>query len=204
LELKNKSLEEELNLLTQDLDAADEEVENLNQKLHNFEEKALEGFYLPKTSVLKVIKSILMKGLHTIILTTPRIEDIRDLELFEVKPSVNIKVATWIDPSDIRDLELFEVKPSVNIKVATWIDPSNPDHQEILRELTFDNIMIRIDDFKDRYCILKDGAELFLGIEGKKEDEILTLRTKDSKHIKFLSALVMESWLRARKLKKME
>ncbi|MHA1648004.1 MAG: hypothetical protein ACTSVL_10560 [Promethearchaeota archaeon] len=179
MELKIKSLEEELNLLTEDLDAADEEVESLNQKLHNFEQKALEGFYLPKASVLKVIKSILMQGLHTIILTTPNIED-------------------------IKDLELFEVKPSVNIKVATWIDPSNPDHQEILRELTFDNIMIRIDDFKDRYCILKDGAELFLGIEGKKEDEILTLRTKDSKHIKFLSALVMESWLRARKLKKME
>ncbi len=179
MELKNKSLEEEMELLTQDLDAADEEVEKLNQKLHNFEEKALEGFYLPKTSVLKVIKSILMQGLHTVILTTPNIED-------------------------IRDLDLYEIKPSVNIKVATYINPSNPDHQEILRELTFDNIMIRIDDFKDRYCILSDGAELFLGIEGKKEDEILTLRTKDSKHIKFLSALVMESWLRARKLKKMQ
>lgn len=168
-----------MEFLTQDLDAADEEVEKLNQNLQNFEEKAKEGFYLSKKSVLKEIKSIIMKGLHTIILTTPRIED-------------------------IRDLELFEIKPSVNIKVATWIDPSNPDHQEILRELTFDNIIIRIDDFKDRYCILKDGAELFLGIEGKKEDEILTLRTKDSKHIKFLSSLVMESWLRARKLQKME
>ena len=179
MELKNKSLEEEMELLAQDLDAADEEVEKLNQKLHNFEEKAKEGFYLPKDSVLKEIKSILMKGLHTIILTTPIIEN-------------------------IRDLELYDVKPSVIIKVATWIDPSNPDHQEILRELTFDNIAIRIDDYKDRYCILRDGEELFLGISGKNEDSILTLRTKDSKHIKLLSSLVMESWSRARKLQKME
>jgi len=179
LELKIRSLEEELNLLTQDLDAADEEVESLNQKLHNFEERAIQGFYLPKASVLKVIKSILMEGLHTVILTTPNIED-------------------------IRDLELYEIKPSVNIKVSTWINPSNSDHQEILRELTFDNIVIRIDDFKDRYCILSDGAELFFGIVGNNEDEILTLRTKDSKHIKLLSSLVMESWLRARKLKKIE
>jgi len=179
LELKIRSLEEELNLLTQDLDAADEEVENLNQKLQNFEERAIQGFYLPKTAVLKVIKSILMEGLHTVILTTPNIED-------------------------IKDLDLYEIKPSVNIKVATCINPSNPDHQEILRELTFDNIVIRIDDFKDRYCILSDGAELFFGIVGNNEDEILTLRTKDSKHIKLLSSLVMESWLRARKLKKMD
>ena len=179
MELKNKSLEEEMELLAQDLDAADEEVEKLNQKLHNFEEKAKEGFYLPKDSVLKEIKSILMKGLHTIILTTPIIEN-------------------------IRDLELYDVKPSVNIKVATGIEPSNPDHQEILRELTFDNIAIRIDDYKDRYCILRDGEELFLGISGKNEDSILTLRTKDSKHIKLLSSLVMESWSRARKLQKME
>ncbi len=179
LELKIKSLEEEMEFLTQDLDAADEEVEKLNQKLHNFEEKAKEGFYLSKESVLKGIKSILMKSLHSVILTTPRIED-------------------------IRDLDLYEIAPSVNIKVATWIDPSNPDHQEILRELTFDNIIIRIDDFKDRYCILSDGAELFFGIVGNNEDEILTLRTKDSKHIKLLSSLVMESWSRARKLQKME
>ena len=176
MEIKNKSLEEELELLAQDLDAADEEVEILNQKLHNFEEKAIEGFYLPKSSVLNVIKSILMKGLHSVIITTPTIEN-------------------------LRDLDLYDVKPSVNIKVATWIDQLNPDHQEILRELTFDNIMIRIDDFKDRYCILSDGAELFFGIVGNNEDEILTLRTKDSKHIKLLSSLVMESWLRARKLK---
>ena len=47
---------------------------------------------------------------------------------------------------------------------------------------------------------LKDGAELFFGVVGNNEDEILTLRTKDSKHIKLLSSLVMESWLRARKL----
>jgi len=179
LELKNKSLEEEMELLTQDLDAADEEVEKLNQKLHNFEEKAKEGFYLPKDSVLKEIKSILMKALHTIVLTTPIIEN-------------------------IRDLELYDVKPSVNVKVATWIDPSNPDHQEILKELPFDNIAIRIDDFKDRYCILRDGEELFLGVSGENEDSILTLRTKDRKHITLLSALVMESWSRARKLKKME
>lgn len=168
-----------MELLAQDLDAADEEVEKLNQELHNFEEKAKEGFYLPKKSVLKEIKSILMRGLHTIILTTPKIEN-------------------------IRDLELYDIKPSVNVKVATWIDPSNPEHQEILRELTFDNIMIRIDDYKDRYCILRDGEELFLGIKGENEDNILTLRTKDRKHIKLLSALVMESWSRARKLKKID
>ena len=66
------------------------------------------------------------------------------------------------------------------------------------------NIAIRIDDYKDRYCILRDGEELFLGITGENEDSILTLRTKDSKHIKLLSSLVMESWLRARKLQKME
>ncbi len=168
-----------MELLAQDLDAADEEVESLNQKLHNFEEKAKEGFYLPKDSVLKEIKSILMKGLHTIILTTPIIEN-------------------------LRDLELYDVKPSVNIKVATWVDPSNPDHQEILKELTFDNIAIRIDDFKDRYSILRDGEELFLGIKGNNEDSILTLRTKDRQHITLLSALVMESWSRARKFQKME
>ncbi|MHA1767301.1 MAG: hypothetical protein ACTSVK_13700 [Promethearchaeota archaeon] len=170
-----KSLEEEMELLTQDLDAADEEVEVLTQKLHDFEEKAKEGFYLSKKTVLEEIKSILGRSLHTVNLTTPTIEE-------------------------ISELDLYEVKSSVNIKVATWIDPSNPNHQDVLNELRFDNIMIRIDDFRDRYCILRDGEELFFGIVGNNDDEILTLRTKDSKHIKLLSSLVMESWLRARKL----
>ncbi|GAI87288.1 unnamed protein product, partial [marine sediment metagenome] len=58
----------------------------------------------------------------------------------------------------------------------------------------------RLYDQKDRFVIDRDGEELLFAIIGKNETNNLVIHTRDSKHQRLLRSLVMEGWLRSRKL----
>jgi len=117
-----------------------------------------------------------MKALHNVTIVVPNIRDLQELTLYEVRSSVIIKVSTSIDITLEEDAEILEELESL------------------------DNISIRMFDSEDRYVIDRDGEELLFAVIGKNENNHLVLQTRDSMHIKSFKYLIMEAWLRSRKL----
>ncbi|MHA1674534.1 MAG: hypothetical protein ACTSYI_13025 [Promethearchaeota archaeon] len=164
-----------MDFLKEDLEAADDEVEEFESKVQQYEVgKAL----LFTNAVLKTkIKEIIDSALHNINLTAPTIQD-------------------------VGDLYLFEVNANVNVKVACNISMGEKSHQEIVEELeAFDNIDIRIYDGNDRWSLIVDGNKLIFGALGTKPDEILVFQTEDPKQVNLFNNMAMESWLRGKKLR---
>ncbi len=189
LEEKDEEIEEcqkKVTLLTGELEKADEDLEALeveNEKLRNnlaseSEAKIIDSTFreIPKAEILKKIREILGNAVH------------------------NVTIAV-LDINDLQDLHLYEVRSSVNMKIMCNIDPSLEEDAELLEELeSLDNITIRLYEDRDRYLIDRDGEELLFSIVGEGENNNLVLYTKDVKHQRLLRSLVMEGWLRARKL----
>jgi chromosome segregation ATPase len=189
LEEKDEEIEDcqkKLALLTGELEKADEDLEALeaeNEKLRNnlaseAEAKIIDSTFreIPKSVILKKIREILGNAVH------------------------NVTIAV-LDISDLQELHLYEVRSSVNIKIMCNIDPSLEEDSELLEELeSLDNITIRLYEDRDRFLIDRDGEELLFAIVGSRENNNLVIYTKDPQHQKLLRSLVMEGWLRARKL----
>jgi len=183
---KIENLQEKLKILNGELETADEDLEALeseNEKLRN--NLASESgpkivdwtdIEISKADILKKMRDILTKALHNITIAVPDIKDLQELHLYEVRSSVNMKVSCSIDPSLEEDAELLEEFGSL------------------------DNISIRLYEQKDRFVIDRDGAELFFGIIGENENKNLVIHTRDSKQQRLLRSLVMEGWLRSRKI----
>lgn len=189
LEEKEEELEDcqkKLTLLTRELEKADEDLEALeaeNEKLRNNlasepEVKIIDSTFrvITKVEILKKIREILGNAVH------------------------NVTIAV-LDINELQDLHLYEVRSSVNMKIMCNIDPSLQEDAELLEELeSLDNITIRLYEDRDRYLIDRDGEELLFSIVGNEDNNNLVLYTKDAKHQRLLRSLVMEGWLRARKL----
>jgi chromosome segregation ATPase len=186
---KNKIIEDlqgKLDILKGELEKADEDLEILeteNEKLRNqigssSGSKIIDSTFLeiPKKMILEKMKEILMKALHNVTIVVPNIRDLQELTLYEVRSSVIIKVSTSIDITLEEDAEILEELESL------------------------DNISIRLFEADDRYVIDCDSEEVLIAIVGNEENNHLTLQTRDSKHIKLLKSLIMEAWLRSRKL----
>jgi hypothetical protein len=87
------------------------------------------------------------------------------------------------------------------MKISSLIDPSLQEDAELLEEFeSLDNISIRLYEQKDRFVIDRDGEELLFAIIGENENNNLVIHTRDSKHQRLLRSLVMEGWLRSRKI----
>ena len=186
---KDDELEEyqnKLNILKGELEKQEEDLDALeaeNEKLRNdlassSDPQIIDWTYveIPKESILKKIREIISKAVHNVTIAVP---DIKDLQ----------------------DLHLYEVRSSVNMKIMCYIDPSLEDDEQLLMEFeSLDNITIRMYEDKDRFLIDRDGEELLLSIKGESENNNLVIHTKDEKHQRLLRSLVMEGWLRARKL----
>jgi DNA repair exonuclease SbcCD ATPase subunit len=189
LEDKDEEIEDyqkKLTILTGELEKADEDLEALeaeNEKLRNnlaseSDEKIIDSTFrvIPKEDILKKIRAILRKAVH------------------------NVTIAV-LDINDLQDLHLYEVRSSVNVKIMCNIDPSLEEDADLLEELeSLDNITIRLYEDRDRYLIDRDGEELLFSIVGEDENNNLVIYTKDAEHQRLLRSLVMEGWLRARKL----
>jgi len=179
--LQNKLdiLKGELEKQEEDLDALDAENEKLRNDLASSSDPQIIDWTfveIPKESILKKIREILSTAIHTVTIAVP---DIKDLQ----------------------DLHLYEVRSSVNMKIMCYIDPSLEDDEQLLMEFeSLDNITIRMYEEKDRFLIDRDGTELLFSIIGESEHTNLVIHTKDVKHQRLLRSLVMEGWLRARKL----
>ncbi len=168
----------EIDLLNQDLDAADKLGEDLQKQIK--EGAGIGGAidlekvrYTRDQIVVKVVE-ILNRAIHNVTIVAPHIED-------------------------LEDLKLFEVRSSVSVKAACNIDPANSKHSDLLAEFeSLDNISIRQYDAKDRWGISRDNEEVFLAAVG--EDSNLVFYSRDALHLKLFNPIIMESWLRSRKV----
>ena len=183
---KIENLQEKLKILNGELETADEDLEALeteNEKLRNNLASASgpkiidwTDIKVEKPDILKKMRDILNKSLHNITIAVPDIKDLQELHLYEVRSSVNMKISCYIDPSLEEDAELLEEFGSL------------------------DNISIRLNDQKDRFVIDRDGEETFLVARGKNENNNLVIHTRDPRHMKFYRGIIMEGWLRSRKI----
>jgi len=172
-------LKGELEKQEEDLDLLEAENEKLRNDLASSSDPQIVDWTyveIPKDSILKKIREILSKAVHNVTIAVP---DIKDLQ----------------------DLHLYEVRSSVNMKIMCYIDPSLEDDEQLLMEFeSLDNITIRMYEEKDRFLIDRDGEELLFSIIGESKHRNLIIHTRDAKHQRLLRSLVMEGWLRARKL----
>ena len=172
-------LKGELEKQEEDLDLLEAENEKLRNDLASSSDpQIIDWTYveIPKDSILKKIREILSKAVHNVTIAVPDIKDLQDLHLYEVRSHVNMKIMCYIDPS----LEL--------------------DEQLLMEFESLDNITIRMYEDKDRFVIDRDGEELLFAIIGEGVNNNLIIHTRDAKHQRLLRSLVMEGWLRARKL----
>jgi uncharacterized phage infection (PIP) family protein YhgE len=176
---KIKALGDELKTIDEDLDALEHENETLRTKLTSLSgTKILDwtNIEIPKSEILEKMRAIIMNALQNVTIAVPDIKDLQQLYLYEVRTSVNMRISCSIDPDFEEDAELLEEFESL------------------------DNISIRLYEGGDRFVLERDGEELLLAVKGVNENNHLILHTKDQKHIKFYRAIVMDSWLRARKI----
>jgi len=182
---KIKKLEEEIKILNMDIKLSDEEITKLNKEIEELKsqigtkEKSVGKICqmnVSRNDIINFMIDIINKSIHTLNITTPNIIDLAQLQLYDVKNNVNIKASCNID---------------LNVE----------EHKEILQEFqALDNISLRLFPDSDRWVCLKDGDELFLAVIGKDPENNLAIYTKDPNHIKFFNSIVMESWLRGRKI----
>ena len=179
-------LEKEKEILNGELAKTDEELESLEieiEKLRNSDLKSTASSiiestntYITKSEIIEKMREILQKALHNVMIVVPNIVDLQDLQLYEVRSSVNVKIACLVNQG---------------------ID----EHSELLDELeSLDNISLRNYEREDRYILSRDGEELVFAIIGKSEENHLVIHTKDPKHIRLLNSLLMEGWLQSRKI----
>ncbi len=172
-------LKGELEKQEEDLDLLEAENDKLRNDLASSSDpQIIDWTYveIPKDSILKKIREILSKAVHNVTIAVP---DIKDLQ----------------------DLHLYEVRAHVNMKIMCYIDPSLEDDEQLLMEFeSLDNITIRMYEDKDRFIMDRDGEELLFAIIGEGVNNNLIIHTRDAKHQRLLRSLVMEGWLRARKL----
>ena len=179
LENKIEILKNELTTADEDLEAMEQENERLRNQLAAASGAKIIDWTeieIPKSRILEKMKEILMKALHNVTIAIPNIKDLQKLLLYEVKSSVNMKISCYIDPTLEEDAELLEEFESL------------------------DNISIRMYEGQDRYVLDRDGEELLFAVIGKNESSHLVIHTKDPKHLKLFRSLVMEGWLRSRKI----
>ena len=189
LDEKNKEIEnfiKEIEVLNEELTKADEDLERLeieNEKLRersiiHSDSKIIDFTkqHITKNEIIEEMKNILQGARHNVTIAVPKIDD-------------------------LQNLYLYEIRSSVNVKISCEINPGIEEHAELLEEYeSFDNISIRNFDGMDRFIINRDGEELLMAVIGKEENNHLVFKTSDHAHIRLFNSLAMESWLRSKKL----
>ncbi len=183
---KIQKLEKEIKILNEELAKSDEELESLeleNEKLRSDQSNSAElkivdftHANISKSEILEKMREILPNANASIMIVTPKLED-------------------------LQELYLYEVKASVSMRIACSINPGIEEHSELLEEFeSLDNITLKNYNMEDKYALVRDGEELLYGITGKSENNNLVIHTKDPNHIKLLNALPLEVWIRSRKV----
>jgi hypothetical protein len=173
---KIKKYEAEMGYLKDDIDAADKEVENLTEEIKKIELLSKQIGILSRSQIIKTIKQLLTNAVHNVSLCVPSV-------------------------LDLVDLNLFDIKASVNVKIACDYDSKIKDHKNAIDQyLPLENLSFRVYDGKDRWCATQDGDAFFLAIVGKDPNIYLSILTTDPVHLKFFNSIAMDSWLRGHKM----
>jgi len=184
-EKKIEELQKEIDLLNEELNKADEEIENLeleaeelkkaqsssSQKIFDYTES-----HIGKAEILNKMREILQRAISSVTIVVQNITDLQELYLYEVRSSVNMKISCEINPGIVENADLLDEYESL------------------------DNISLRNYHGSARFVIIRDGEELMFGIIGAKDDNHLVFYTTDFTHIKLMQSMVMEAWLRSRKI----
>lgn len=179
-------LQKEIEILNEELTKADEDLESLeleNEKLRKAETNAKDveiidftNLKVPKSEILKKMRSILENAISNVTIVVPTIED-------------------------LQELYLYELRSSVSMNIACGINPGIGEHTELLDEFeSLDNISLRNYERNDRFVLTRDGEELLIAVIGKSEDNNLVIHTKDQKHFKLLNSIATEGWIQSRKI----
>ncbi|MFX0011501.1 MAG: hypothetical protein ACFE9R_14405 [Candidatus Hermodarchaeota archaeon] len=148
---------------------------NVEVPLQNVEKAEFSNLNLKKEEFIKKFRAVLERSQLKAMIIVPTLKDIEELEVYNVKSGVNLNIACFNDFMVEENKQLFEELES------------------------FGNIEIRNYEGVDRWVILRDGEELLCALVGTQEDNYLVLHTTDSEHIKILSNLATDAWLRSRK-----
>jgi len=185
-EKKIEELQKEIEILNDELSKSDEEIEQLELENEKLKEKNssssdskiidFSNISISTSEIIEKMREILQKALHSVTIVVPSITDLQDLYLYELRSSVNMKISCGINPGIEENANLLEEYESL------------------------DNISLRNFQGSDRYIIIRDGEELMLGVIGKNENNHLVFHTSDPSHIKLFNSLVMEGWLRSRRI----
>ncbi len=186
LEKDNKiqQLEKKINLLNDELSKVDDEFDKLDSEIEKMKNSTsidmkildFSDIDIKKKDIISKMKDILASSAHNVMIIAPSI-------------------------MDLQDLHLYEVRSSVSLKISCLINPGIEEHAQLLEEFeSLDNLSIRLYEGQDRFVILKDGEELLFAVIGNKGKNYLVFHTRDSKHINLFQALVMETWLRSKKI----
>ncbi|MGV9205806.1 MAG: hypothetical protein ACOC44_17490 [Promethearchaeia archaeon] len=185
-EQKISELKQQIDILNEELIKSDEEVQNLELELEKLQTNGqsdgnskitdFTNVDISREEILEKMRDILSRALSKVTLVVPTI-------------------------TDLMDLQLYDVRSSVNLKISCLINPGIDEHAALLEEFeVLDNISLRAYEEKDRYVIIRDGEELLMAVIGNKPNNHLAFQTKDAAHIKLFNSLVLESWLRSRKI----
>lgn len=172
LEAQVEQLEETLKIKESKIAELTEGAEILDSKVIDYTD-----FEVSKAEILEKIEEILKKAINSIIICVPRI-------------------------TDLERLSIFDIKSSVAVKICTLINLKRTDHADLFKEFA-DNgtISIRNYEREDRYIIMRDSEELLFALIGKREKNHLAFYTTDGNHLKELNPIVMDTWLRSRKIR---
>ncbi len=178
---KDKKISELQNIINQ----LNEKLEKTEEILENKESEGIfsKGEIIDFTNletnyqkILNKMNEILINTLHSVNIIVPCITDLEKLSLYDIKSNIMVKISCLIDP---------------NIK----------EHAELFDEYQFsENISIRNYEREDKFIILRDNEELLFSIIGNEENNPLTFYTRDTEHIKALTPMVMDIWLRSKKI----
>ena len=187
-EKKIEELQKEIEILNDELNKSDEVIEQLEVEKEKLEEKEknskssdsniidFTNISINTSEIIEKMREILQKAMHNVSIVVPNITDLQELYLYEVRSSVNMKISCEINPGIEENADLLDEYESL------------------------DNISLRNFEGSDRYIIIRDGEELLIGVIGKKDNNHLVFHTSDPSHIKLFNSLVMEGWLRSRKI----
>ncbi len=185
---KIEELQKEIEILNDELNKSDEVIEQLELEKEKLEEKEknskssdskiidFTNISISVSEIIEKMREILQKAMHNVTIAVPNITDLQDLHLYEVRSSVNMKISCEINPGIEENADLLDEYESL------------------------DNISLRNFEGSDRYIIIRDGEELMIGVIGKNDNNHLVFHTSDPSHIKLFNSLVMEGWLRSRKI----
>ncbi|MHA1379372.1 MAG: hypothetical protein ACTSRG_13410 [Candidatus Helarchaeota archaeon] len=181
-DLKN-DLKEKIEKITE----KQNEIDNLNEK-HKILQDEFDKIKTDYENV-KNLKSGLIQGKENIISIMNNMLDNAKMRVLICTPTIE----------NIKEIELDKLSKTVNVRIATFIDIKSEEHKEILDTYSgFPNITFRVFDKQDRWGLEHDREAIILAAHSKRFP--MGMLSNDRNHIAFFSALLSEAWISGRPL----